>query len=67
MHGQVAHDYDAELKTQTSGDENTPPKKYKLPGSQTITVNKQSLECPEILFNPALWREQMEDSQDGIH
>ena len=31
MHGQVAHDYDAELKT--SCDESTPPKKYKLPGS----------------------------------
>ena len=60
MHGQVAHDYDAELKT--SQDENTIPKKYKLPGSQTITVNKQSLECPEILFNPSLWREQMEES-----
>ena len=60
MHGQVAHDFDAELKT--SGDESTPPKKYKLPGSQTITVNKQCLECPEILFQPSNWREQMEDN-----
>jgi len=34
QHGQVAHDFDAELKT--SGDETTTPKKYKLPGSQTI-------------------------------
>jgi len=34
MHGQVAHDFDAELKT--SNDDSTPPKKYKLPGSQTI-------------------------------
>ena len=55
QHGQVAHDFDAELKTSTDG--SMPPKKYKLPGSQTITVNKQSLECPEILFNPSLWRE----------
>ena len=30
-HGEVAHDFDAELKT--SGDENTVAKKYKLPGS----------------------------------
>ena len=65
LHGQVAHDFDAELKT--SLDETTAPKRYKLPGSQTITVNKQALECPEILFQPAHWREQMEDSQDGIH
>jgi len=50
LHGQVAHDYDAELKM--SNDANTVPKKYKLPGSQTITVNKQCLECPEILFAP---------------
>ena len=65
MHGQVAHDFDAELKT--SGDENTPPKKYKLPGSQTITVNKQCLECPEILFQPSYWGQQTDDNQDGIH
>lgn len=65
LHGEVAHDFDAELKT--SGDETTTPKKYKLPGSQTITVNKQALECPEILFQPSYWRDQMEDSQDGIH
>ena len=65
QHGQVAHDYDAELKT--SSDENTLPKKYKLPGSQTISVNKQALECPEILFQPSLWQGQMEESQDGIH
>ena len=38
MHGEVAHDFDAELKT--SGDENTTPKRYKLPNSQTITVNR---------------------------
>jgi actin-related protein len=39
MHGKVAHDFDAELKT--AEDENiTTPKKYKLPGSQTITVNR---------------------------
>ena len=65
QHGQVAPDFDAELKTSTDG--SMPPKKYKLPGSQTITVNKQSLECPEILFNPSLWREQMDEGQDGIH
>jgi len=65
LHGEVAHDFDAELKT--SGDETTTPKKYKLPGSQTITVNRQALECPEILFQPSYWREQMEDNQDGIH
>ena len=35
LHGEVAHDFDAELKT--AGDENAPnPKMYKLPGSQTI-------------------------------
>jgi len=60
MHGQVAHDFDAELKT--SSDESTPPKKYKLPGSQTITVNKQCLECPEILFSPNNWQKQIEDN-----
>ena len=67
LHGEVAHDFDAELKT--SGDDNTTPKRYKLPSSQTITVNRQALECPEILFapNPNNWRENMEDNQDGIH
>ena len=38
LHGEVAHDFDAELKT--SSDDSTVPKKYKLPGSQWITVNK---------------------------
>lgn len=67
LHGQVAHDFDAELKT--AGDDNaTTPKLYKLPGSQTIQVNKMALECPEILFQPSNWnREHMEDNQDGIH
>jgi hypothetical protein len=65
MHGQVAHDYDAELKTST--DESTIPKKYKLPGSQTITVNKQCLECPEILFSPNLWSDKMDETSEGIH
>ena len=38
MYGEVAHDFDAELKT--SRDESlTTPKRYRLPGSQTITVN----------------------------
>ena len=65
MHGEVALDFDAELKT--SGDNNTTQKRYKLPNSQTITVNRQALECPEILFQPSYWRENMEDNQDGIH
>ena len=65
LHGEVAHDFDAELKT--SSDDSTVPKKYKLPGSQWITVNKQSLECPEILFQPSNWRDQMEESVEGIH
>lgn len=66
QHGKVAHDFDAELKT--AGDPNiTPPKKYRLPGSQTIQVNRECLECPEILFQPSYWREQMEGSEDGIH
>ena len=63
--GEVAHDFDAELKT--SGDESTPPKRYKLPGSQMITVNRQCLECPEILFQPSYRGETSEDCQDGIH
>jgi len=37
-HGQVAHDFDAELKT--SIDDGIAPKNYKLPGSQTIKVNR---------------------------
>ena len=41
QHGQVAHDFDAELKTCI--DEHAVPKKYKLPGSQTITVNTECL------------------------
>ena len=62
MHGQVAHDFDAELKT--SKDESTHiPKRYKLPGSQTITVNSMCLECPEILFAP----KGAEENLDGIH
>lgn len=66
MHGRVAHDYDAELKT--AQDENqTKPKRYRLPGSQTITVNKECLECPELLFQPSNWREEMEGRDDGIH
>ena len=65
QHGQVAHDYDAELKI--SMDDSVLPKKYKLPGSQTISVNRQALECPEILFQPSLWHEQMNEGQDGIH
>jgi len=46
--GRVAHDFDAELKT--ANDASVVPKKYRLPGSQTITVNRECLECPEILF-----------------
>ena len=65
MHGEVAHDFDAELKT--SGDESTVPKKYKLPGSQTITVNRECLECPEILFQPSYWQNNMDESLEGIH
>lgn len=65
MHGEVAHDFDAELKT--SGDESTTPKKYKLPGSQTITVNRECLECPEILFQPSNWQNNMDESLEGIH
>lgn len=66
QHGKVAHDFDAELKT--AGDPNiTAPKKYRLPGSQQIQVNRECLECPEILFQPSYWREQMEGSEDGIH
>lgn len=51
----------------TARDGSPVPKKYKLPGSQTITVNSQCLECPEILFQPVLWREQMNEGDDGIH
>jgi len=61
----VAHDFDAELKT--SGDDSTIPKKYKLPGQQNITVNRMSLECPEILFQPSFFFDQMEESIEGIH
>ena len=61
----MAHDYDAELKS--SQDENSEPKTYKLPGSQQIRVNKECLQCPEILFQPSNYREKMEGNEDGIH
>ena len=30
-------------------------------------MNRQALECPEILFQPSYWRENSDENQDGIH
>lgn len=65
MYGQVALDFDAELKT--SDDGNAAPKEYKLPSSHKITVTKEALECPEILFTPSHRRDQADENNEGIH
>lgn len=62
MHGQVALDFDAEMKQANEAvkDEKT----YTLPGGQTIHVREERLRCPELLFAPTLVQNL---GQDGIH
>lgn len=63
--GQVALDFDAELKT--SEDPHAVPKEYKLPSQHKITVTKEALECPEILFQPSYRRDVSDENNEGIH
>jgi actin, other eukaryote len=47
-YGHVALDFDAELKSAGEGSET-----YQLPnGGPKININKERLQCPELLFNP---------------
>lgn len=64
-YGQVAIDFDAEMKQ--AGEANSQSeRKYRLPGGNYITVKEERLKCPELLFVPTLSGSQGL-GQDGIH
>jgi actin, other eukaryote len=62
-HGQVALDYDAEMKQANEASSNA-ERKYLLPGGHWITVREERLKCPELLFAPTLVPNL---GQDGVH
>lgn len=47
LFGEVAHDYDAQLKQARDNGETD---KYTLPGGQKISIKEERLMCPELLF-----------------
>jgi actin-related protein len=57
----VTQDFDAELKQAT--EHNKISEKYALPGGDTIELNKERIQCPELMFNPLLFGKK----EDGIH
>jgi hypothetical protein len=64
QHGQVALDYDAEMKQANEVSNTDAERKYCLPGGHWITVREERLKCPELLFAPTLVPNL---GQDGIH
>ncbi|XP_014767973.1 actin-3 [Octopus bimaculoides] len=52
----VAPDFEQELQTTAS-------EKYKLPNKKVITIGKERLRTPEVMFQPSL----IGDESDGIH
>lgn len=64
-HGQVALDFDAEMKTADESSSNNDRYSYDLPSGQKVYVRQERLKCPEILFQPHLVPNL--NVQDGIH
>lgn len=64
LHGQVALDYDAEMKQANELSNTDAERKYDLPGGHSIVVREERLRCPELLFAPTLVQNL---GQDGIH
>ena len=60
--GQVAIDFDAEMKNANEMKSNS-ERKYCLPSGHYVTIREERLKCPELLFAPAA----MGLGQDGIH
>jgi len=50
-HGQVAIDFDAEMKQANEVSSNS-ERKYLLPGGHWVTIKEERLKCPELLFVP---------------
>lgn len=61
----MAIDYDAQLKGATEA-VHADATKYKLPSGHHISINEESLKCPELMFNPSLF-EFMSNVDEGIH
>jgi hypothetical protein len=51
LHGQVAIDFDAEMKQAGEASSNT-ERQYQLPGGHWIKIREERLKCPELLFVP---------------
>jgi len=64
-YGQVAIDYDAEMKT-AAETHATQKQKYRTPTGHHIDINEEILKCPELLFSPSLF-EFMPNVEEGIH
>lgn len=50
-YGQVALDFDAEMKQANEPNSNA-ERRYQLPGGAHVVVREERLRCPELLFAP---------------